>query len=317
MLVNRSSHLGKALTQIENHELVTNDVLTKDATEAIQGAIVEVVEYRLNGINDLINSGVSFDLEGGIGTVTSSWEQQSTMTEAQRVMDPRSLAVKDRLTFSNVDVKVPIAAHQWEIGIRTLRSAQKENLPILARHSNLASRKVSEDFEKLLFQGDSELGIAGYTTAVARNEVTTATSWATAANTAITNDIGTGLELLYDDGFEGPYDMYISFDIWANMWKDYSANKGDNTLLDRILQMPGIRSVKPTRFLPNGASILVQITPDVVDLAIGMDIQNIPLVDNGLVIENYVMGSMVPRIKYTMGTGTNASRQSGICHFHI
>ena len=309
MLLTADSKMGQMLINHQQNGFFTNDVLTKDATETIQGEIVKVAEDKVNGIADLRNAGVAFQVTGGLGTLNSVWQRQSTLTGATRAMDPRSLSQKDRLTYDYLTVPLPVSSKQFELGIRDMMAGTKEGLALVAQHSNLCATKVLQDLDKLVFKGDSALGIEGYTTATNRNTVDATADWSDPANNAtIIIDISSAVDLLYLDNYEGPYDMYVASNIWKNMNLDYSADKVSGTLLSRILALPTIRSVKPSRFLADGEAIMVQLTSDVVDLAVAQDIRNFTLVDNGLVLENYIMASMTPRVKHTK------EGQSGICH---
>ena len=170
--------------------------------------------------------------------------------------------------------------------------------------------RVNELQDLVLFNG-ADLGVKvagadaplyGYT-----NHPDTITStisdWSQTANVdAITGEmVGLVGELFVGGRVMEPNSVmaYVSTDIWSNLQNDYSTQKGDRTVLERLRAISEIGDVKPQKDLIAGSVVLVEMRPRTVQLSVAQSPVAVPWVKSHR-LENgrfTVYSSMVAKIK--------------------
>ena len=315
VLINNNSETARMLRQANTGEVVlANSTLPYEAHRRISEKLVEVTTRELVGVQDLTSAGLTYDL-GNVGVTVLTWEQLSDMNQAQRSMDLETEPQRDRPTFGLQNVNIPIISKQWHIKWRTLQASINAGRNLDTISLTLAGRKVSENIERLLFNGDTSLGILGYTS-TGNNHNTYATSgqaWTTGGTTNVQRirHLIAIAETIRNDGYNGPYMLYMSNNLWSQLWEDYSSAKGDNTLRDRILALPFISDIRVTRELPDSRLLMVQMSDDVIEMAMAQDITNIEFSNNLPGVDMYVYACMTPVVKWTL------ENQSGICYANV
>ena len=298
--------------------LRTNDVLRKDEWIQFDQVLVEVARQRLVGVADLINNGLRFDVANALGTTIIEWEQLSDMAAAEINMSGVTEGEGDRVLYALQSVPLPIIHKDFKINIRALEASRKMGETLDTTQAALAGRLVAEATESMLFNGATvNVGgaqIYGYKTAPNANTGGfTATDWlgGTQNGENIVTDIIGFIDTLIADNMYGPYMLYVPWSYYNAMADDYKANS-DRTILERARAIAGIIDIRPTsNLLGAGAAgdqvILVQMTPDVVDMVIGQQPTTVQWdTQGGMVINFKIMSLMVPRMKSDFTT------QSGI-----
>jgi hypothetical protein len=176
-----------------------------------------------------------------------------------------------------------------------------------------AGRSVAEKIENLLWKGSTELGsnntVFGYTTAPNKNTYAGA-DWSLTATTGdkMIRDTLAMIAALQADHMYGPYVMYISIPAMTNLGNDFKANS-DRTILERLLAIDGISSIRSTANLADTDRILVQMTSDVVQMIDGIQPTMIQWDSHGGMMTNFkVIAIMLPRFR------NDSEGQSGICY---
>lgn len=275
--------------------------------------LVMIARQRLNGIADLRASGLVVPL-GGLGVMLSMYERVGDMTAANVSMDGVTAGEKDRVTFDKKGVPIPIFHKDWSLNRRQLEASRSRGEPLSTTQMAIATRIVADGIENCLFNGMPNLQldghtIYGYTTHPDRNVVTLSGSgWAVATGRDVIGDTKNMLNAAYSDNKFGPFVMYVAKDIWAEIQMDYNENKGDKTYKERIEAFADISQVKAGDSLADGQVLLVQMTEDVVDLAVAQDIVNVEWQTNPMQSQFKVYGAMAPRIK------SDRNGSSGIVH---
>lgn len=296
--VNDASMVGVDVTS----GIITNATLRHEEHVRYDDKLVMVARQRLNGIADLQRAGLVVPL-GGLGVMLSMYERAGDMTAAAVNMDGMTDSQKDRLTFDEVGVPIPIFHKDWSLNKRQLEASRTRGEPLSTTQVAISTRIVADSLEDCLFNGLPSLvvdgkTIYGYTTHPDRNTVTLSGSgWATATGRDIIGDTKNMLQAAYDDNKFGPFVMYVAKDIWAEIQMDYNDNKGDKTYKERIESFSDISEVKAGDSLPAGHVVLVQMTEDVVDLAVAQDIVNLEWQTNPMQSLFKVYGAMAPRVK--------------------
>ena len=262
--------------------------------------LVAIARERLTGIDDLRNAGLikSYDF----GTTVAMYERVGDVTAAEVNMDGRTDAQNDRVSYDEVGVPIPIIQKRWKLGKRQIAASRTRGAPLPTDIMEASARAVIDTCEGMLFNGlpgftfDGK-SIYGYTTHPNRNTVALAGSWAGDNVGTVQADTVAMLKAAYDDNMFGPFTMYVAKDIWANIQRDYNDNKGDKTHLERILAYSDIATVRPGDMLADGNVLLVQLSSNVVDLAVAQDMVNVQWEEHPMDTSFMIYAAMVPRIK--------------------
>jgi len=296
--------------------LRTNALLQKDEWILLDDAVIGVARQRLAGIADLRARNLVHNL-GGLGVLTSEWENVSSMTEADVDMGGETPGREDTVGFDTQGVPVPIIHKGYRLNIRRLMASRRSGQSIDTIQAVEASRKVALKLEDILFNGYSIKNdgytVYGYTNYPYRLRTNIGTAW-DATNPTPYEDVLHMVETAADAGFYGPFYLYVPSNYWAALQEDYDDYK-DGTHIDRILRIREVAEVKVSDVIAETEVVLVQMSPDVVDLAMGQDISNVEWNSlGGLVQHMKVMGAMVPRLKYAEYEGDAGGEVTGIVH---
>lgn len=286
----------------------TPAMLQHDEWRDIDRTVREVATLRQVGLADLRGAGLIHNL-GSIGLTISQWDRSSDMTPANVNMSGVTAGEEDTPAFATEQVPVPVVHKDFRLNVRRLEASRRfgESLDVTA--ASIAGRLVAEASESMLFSGrpiQVEGGVIyGYTNHPNRAQVDMDTVWTTASVTAIFDDVQEMLEEARARRHYGPYTMYIPGAYEGLLDEDYvigdpsaGLTNGSRTLRERLLALSGLQAIRVADFLPADNVVLVQMTRDVVDLAIAQDISTIQWsVQGGMQDRFKVMAVWVPRIK--------------------
>lgn len=279
----------------------------------IDRTVIQAATQRMTGIADLRARGLEHSL-GSIGMTISLWDTVSDMTEADVSMSAVTRGEKDTPAYRPSQVPVPIVHKDFQVELRRLEASRRFGESIDVTAAGLAGRRVAEKSEIMLFRGSNVQvegqRIYGYTTHPHRNTVDLALAWThnDATGATILADVQEMLAAARADRHYGPYVLYIPSTYEAVLDNDYRDND-NRTVRERILALSGVEDIKIADFMEDNNVILVQMTSDVVDLAIAQDITTVQWsVLGGMQEEFKVMAVWVPRIK------SDFDGRSGIVH---
>jgi uncharacterized linocin/CFP29 family protein len=282
-----------------------NALLRRYEWETIDAAVLDVMRQPLVGISDLVNRGLTKPL-GGLGAIISTYEQLGDMTDADISMDvtPKK-GEDDRATFTPISLPVPIISKPFTLSLRHLEASRKMGGGLDVTQTTTATIKVRQALENLLFNGTSKklqtFSIYGYTTAPHRL-TKTAAQWGGGDFGTSQNGHKTIVAMitgLRAAGFYGPYGCYISPAQYAQLLALVGTTPTETELSIILRTIPDLQFVKASNSLADGKMIIVQLTSDVVDLAVAQD--TIPVQwaeEGGMIIKMRVLTAAVPRIKY-------------------
>lgn len=289
-------------------------LLRYDEWKDVDTAVIQAAQARLVGIADLRSRGLEYNL-GSIGVTVSLWQSQGELTEADISMDTLTRGEKDRPTFNQQSVPVPIVHKDFGFSLRTLEASRRNGSGLDVTTADLAGRVVAETSEKMLFLGANVQvegsTIYGYTTHPGRITVDMSPTWSTTATSAdIVGDFGQALQALRENKKFGPYMVYIAANLETRLDGDYAAGTSDvRTIRQRLMEYNRVEDIKVADFLPDNNVIIIQLTRDVVDLAIGMDLATVQWqLMGGMGEEFRTMAVWVQRIK------ADANNPAGIAH---
>lgn len=296
--------------------LVTNALLQKDEWIAYDSAVKSVGVIRLNGINDLRSAGLVWNA-GDLGSSIAEWETSSDMTAAGVNMSGVAMTEKDSTAFGLAGTPIPIIRKDFQVNIRRLLASRRMGQGVDVTSAQTAARLVAEKSESLLFNG-SGLTTGSYTgygyTNHPQRATGSITNWSFTGTTGATivDEVNAMITAIEAKKHYGPYMLYIPGSYAGKMRVDYSAAKGDNTIYDRIRALDKIIDVKVSDQLATNNVVLVQMTSDVIDLAIAQDIMSVQWErGDGMQTNFAVMAAWAPRIK------PDYNGNLGIAHYSV
>jgi len=296
--------------------------LERDEYETLSDRVIQTYKRSLVGIDDLQAQNLTRNIS--LATQVDLWQTVSEVTEADITMDGEDQANNDQVQYTTDGVPVPIVHKDFRIPQRELETSRRMNNDLRTDTAAEVSRAVAEMLNQLLFQGwnpavDTARGdswqLYGYTDA----EVSAAVSgsdFGTADN--IRDVFVAAIDKLTDDNNQEPAgDGFIPY-ISQTQYRQYRSaidpdGDGNLTVRQRVeeefdseIQEP--RSV-PDYVLPDGEMVMVNPTPDVVELAIAEDVQTLEWTSgSGMTSFFKVMAAMAPELK------TDSKGNQGIAH---
>lgn len=291
----------------ENYsQLQVNDAtLMKDEWKQLDTAVIKVAESRLNGVQDLIDRGLTFNLTNSLGTTILESQEMSDAMEAELTMDGVHRGKGDRVQYSTTYLPLPIIHVDYDINERVLAASRSLGNPLDTTQAERAARKVAEKLENMLFT-DTEYSAGGgkiysYLNHPDINEVSLATAWDDSAMTGakIVADVVAMKKKSVDAYHYGPWMLYIPTDYELVLDEDYDVSGSSlMTIRERILKISGIMGIKVVDTLPDDHVVLVQMTSDVVRLVRGLPFQNVQWSSEGGMTTHFkVMTIQVPQIR--------------------
>lgn len=295
------------------HVLRTNALLAYDQWKDLDTAILETVKETLTAVEDLRSRGLTHNV-GGLGATMSQWQTLGDMTAADVDMAGVTAGEEDRLEFGTQGVPIPIIHKNYRINFREQLAGGRMGVNIDPLTAVAAARVVAEKAEDILFNGVSIKSggytVYGYTNFPSTNDVDIAGSWnTTPAN--IVPDVELMLAAADALHMTGPFLFYMPITWWGKLRSDISATYRTGTYRERLAQYTEVAAWQKTSRLTSTV-VMVQARREVVDLAIGSDVQNIEWSTMGpLVQHNKVLMAMAPRLK------VDANSVCGIFHGQV
>lgn len=289
--------------------LRTNDVLRHEDWLEIDKTLIGVSRQRLIGIGDLTSRGLRLNL-GGLGVLLSGYEQLGDMTAADVDYAAVTDGEEDSVTFTLVNVPVPIIHKDFSINIRRQAASLNGNGPAIDTvQVETAAMKVTEKMEDILFNGFTGGALDGntlygYTTHPAIN-TQSGGDWGTITNPQA--DLINAMDKLEGDLYWAPWILYVATTQFGQLRAFFTDGSGDQ-VFDRLKRLNGLEDIRPADRITAGTALLIAMRRDVVDIAVGQDLTVVEWdTKGGLMAHFKVMTAIAPRIK------SDAAGNSGIC----
>lgn len=279
-----------------------NGLLRRDEWLELDTVVIDTVKKGLVGIQDLIDNGLVKRL-GGLGTLLSGYETVSEMTAADVSMDGDVQGQEDNVEFGDNFVPVPIIHKDFRISQRKLEASRRMGEGLDITQGRAAARVVREQMESMLFNGHTKqlagYPIYGYTTAPNRIIGAAVGDFGTAMNGYKT--IVKAVGALGAFGFNGPFGAYVSQTQYNELFNQSSTSYQKNEyqlILEGFPQVKYLKPSYPSFGLTAGSLVVVQLDPEVVDLAIAEDVTPVQWDERGGAVTKFrVMTALVPRIR--------------------
>jgi uncharacterized linocin/CFP29 family protein len=276
--------------------------------------IIQIARERLVMANELMSRGLTYPIPNALGVIQLQWQRSGDLTPAEVSMNGLVESDKDLMDFDYQTMPIPMIHKEFQLDLRTLEVSRRGGMPLDTAQAEVATRKVAEMIEQIIFTGlsiNANLGaIYGLTTAVNRVTGSVSAAWATAA---------TGIQIVFDviamqnalnaKNMYGPYLLIAPTATVNAMAEDYKAN-GDLTIIQRVLQIPGIEGILPSNRITGTTVLLVQMTADVIQLIDGIQPMLVEWDERGGFELNFmIFAIMLPRIR------SDYLGQCGIAHW--
>jgi len=303
---NVTIYTGGDPNDLDNYETrpTNNATLRRDEWKQLDKMVIPIAESRLQGIADLIDKGLVYNLGNAMGTTVLEQHDVSDALEAVLSMDGVTRAQADRVDYSTTYLPIPIIHADYEINARALATSRNMGNPLDTTMAERAARKVANYLEQMLFTSTSYTWGGGtiysYLNYPYTNAVSLTTAWTSSAKLGahIINDVLEMKQSSITDLHFGPWQLYVPVTYETKLDEDYSTAKGSNTIRERILAIAGISGIRVVDTLTTDNVLLVQMTSDVVRLVQGMPLQNVEWTTEGKWITKYkVLTIAVPQIR--------------------
>jgi len=283
--------------------LRSNSVLRDREWKDVDEAVVQIARQRLVGVTDLVGRGLVYNVSDGLGTTVLEYEDISDMESAQMDMAGEAEGRNDRPVYSLGYLPLPIVHKDFNISIRSLHASRKRGQALDVTSAQIASRKVSEYLETLLFVGTGGITfgggtIYGYMNFPNRCTVTLSTygNWDDSGSDAVGCVIAMK-QASIDAKHYGPWMCYIPTNFETAIDENYSTYR-DETIRDRIKRIGGIIDVKVADYLTADNVLLVEMAPETARMVIGLQPTTVEWETKGGMISHFkVMSIMVPQLR--------------------
>lgn len=294
--------------------LRTNGVLLRDEWKAFDNVVVDITRENLVAVAEVMNRGLVYNLPNALGSLTLEWQELlDDLVEAEVSMSGLNEATKDRLSFGTRQMPIPIIHKEFFYNLRFLEAARRHGRAVETDHATIATRKVAEKIEGILFTGlaisTSQGVIYGLLNHPDRQTGSTTADWDTATGAQIVSDAVAMLNKMATSYMVGPYVLFIPLTAAAHLGEDYKA-ESDRTIMERLMALPGINRIVATPKLTGGTVLLVQMTSDVVQMVDGLQPMMVEWeTRGGFEFTFKIIAIMVPRIR------SSGNKKSGIVHY--
>lgn len=281
-----------------------NATLRKDEWKEIDQAVVMAAQDRMVGVADLYSRNLVYRIGNGLGKTVLEYEDIDDLTDAELTMDAVTPSQKDRPNYELKYLPLPITHKDFSFNARVLAASRTTGQPIDTTTAALASRRVIDKIETMLFQGASSYSygggtLYGYLDHPQRNTVTLTLAWDNASKTGeqILDDVKSMKQASIDAKHFGPWTLYIPT-AWETAIDDDFKAASDKSIRQRILEIGGIQEIKIADKMTANKACLVEMRPETVRMVEGMAINTVEWESNGGFTTNFkVLTIMVPQIR--------------------
>lgn len=259
--------------------------LPDEAQRLIDQKVVQVGLERLSIIADVMRHGLIFPLPGWLGVPELYWESDSKVGHAISTMDP--MARGERQLIAKTGYRMPVYCNvdDFELSIRTIRTAQRNGYQIDLSHVAQAVRRVNERAEYNAING-ADIAVGGNTAPGLLNapNVNTYTytgseAWDVAGHTGdeIVFDTLEMIEKLQAVERFGPYHMWVPTTYWNKLNENFTLNY-PGTILERLRMISTGKDangneqrlqVSVADRLPADRVVMAEMTDSVLDVVYG------------------------------------------------
>lgn len=290
--------------------------IPRDAWATYDNDLITLQRAQLGVFNDLS----SLQRNVPIGKVLHYFSKVTDSGEVNSSIDGRSRAKADAPVIDYEGTPVPIYDTTFTFGWRDVEAARQDGgwqyLDAATRDNG--NRRIVEKMEDLIVNGDTKYNVAGsqifgLRTAPSRNtglfgnfDLVTATGaqWVSALTKVLLG--------LQASNYYGGATIYLNYGDWfAASVSDYVTAAPQNTILARLMSIPGIVAVVPSTSIPANEILAVVKERRVLEILTAMPVTTMPIERKNFTDEYsfQIMTAVAPQFK------RDAANKSGVAHF--
>lgn len=282
-----------------------NATLRKDEWIQLDEAVVQAAKERLRLVADLRSRGLVYNIPNGMAKTVLETQNASDISPATVSMDPTRQSENDRPEFDLTALPLPVIHKDFWFNARQLAAGRNSGMPIDTLTAQLAARRVAEEAEKLAIGNGASVDYGGgkvYGMTNFPNRITsvsvgdpTDSGW---NGKKLLSDILKMRQASIEAKHYGPWVLYVGKGWDQYLDEDYSDNKGDNTVRERLRAIDGIQDIISLDYMASNDLVLCQQTSDVIRQVVGMDITTVQWETMGGMRINFkVMAILVPQLR--------------------
>jgi hypothetical protein len=251
-----------------------------------------------------------------LSVLVAHFQQISDSGEVNTSIDGRSKAKEDQAVVTYVGTPIPIYDSVASWGWRQMLMMKAEGGNLESTTVANKQRKIAEKLEDMTINGVSGVivggaNLYGLTNHPQRNTRSTGVTLNGATGAQWVAEFKATLQLNHADNHRAPQTIYLNWDDWFYaQTTDYSTAKGNNTIAERVQQIPGIKEIVPASNIVADTIIALDKQRDTVEMLNGMPMTQRPI--NRLNTEDdfkiKVMAAQAIQLKY------DSTNQMGLAH---
>jgi len=292
-----------------DNELITNAFLSQEEWQKLDAAIQMTAARKFNAWSTITGAGLTSRTT--LAEESSKWRVASEMTAADLTMDFETQVEGDRVDLKHFTAPLPLISKSFSIGRRELLTSRALGADLETTNAEEATKAVVEMAEKILIDGDTSIvvdsaAVYGLRTLSGRYTTTADGDFGTLSYQYET--FRKWISTMHGRTFHGPWAVWLAPNQYSELLQYYTDGTGQRGL-DRVQALPEIQSVNYNDMMTDGQFCAVQLTRDVVDIRIALDIETRRWESPGGGRINFVvMMAAVPRLR------TNYAGYSGVVH---
>lgn len=289
-------------------------LLTRDEWFSVDQKVLQVALPRLR-LWQRLRAAVPRTIPNGLSQIMLLWQAESDAGNATFSMSPARQAGRDRPTFDQRALPLPIVHGDFSFDIRELAVSRRNGNGLDVSMAGKTARKIAEAVEKLTLGTLSSYAYGGGTVYGLRNfpdrvtasfTLPTDPSW---TPETLVNELLAAIQTLSLIFFYGPFVAFYSPN-WQRFFNaDYAAAYKTGSVKSRLAEISEIVDWQQLDYMTGYEIILVQLDSDVIEAISGMDLTTVQWEEQGgMEVCFKIMAIMVPHVK------SDANGNTGIIH---
>lgn len=309
--------------QVETKFFLTNApaALPYDSWKVFDDVVIRALQDRLRAFADVRGMGLTYNIPGGLGATILQYNTMSKAGRATVSMDPTRRSEADRPEVDQATFPLPVVYSDFDLNMREIEASRRGFMRLDTTMASESSMRVAEELEMMLIGANGTTTITpyawgggtvyGYVTAPFRSTKTDMTVPTGSNGAAVLADFLALRQMLIDDKHYGPYMVYVNSQWSQFLDTDFSADKGDNTLRQRILSNPDFQDIRVLDYLPKTQFhvVIVEMRERTVRILNTVEVQLVQWDSMGGLKKHFkVMCSLTPQLR------ADQEGTSGIAH---
>lgn len=306
--------------------ITTFGALPYEAWIEVDEAVEQVVRDMPGPVSRL--KAMGFNTPVDVGTGLSVYQPIDDTEEPDVSYELEANVEKNRQDIQPVFTPVPAIHSEWDVKFRSGQAAMAHNVNLAAEYAAGVAENIVIKLNELLANGGFALGgndMYGMTTHPNRmTQSITVANWTNpdtdTKKKAVLSDFAAAHQKMVDRNLDSDMELAVSREFMTSLQTDYSEQKGDRTLVERIEAYSGMGpgSVTPFYQLPANTAILFTKKKKFFDFAVGAEIQSAVYMENPYKTEYCTFTIQGPRVKKVFNAGKDAaSAEFTTGHVHL